>query len=153
PPSFAEKLFMFFESLYPDVDDLHVQSVWSAAELLRFNGDFNGYVKQRDLSKQEGIIFRHLLRLILLGAEFPELPPPDTTPEEWKGWLRDVEGRLAASCRKVDPSSTDAVIQSAKAADVVEGETARPIELPEALPDVQVVYSSESPCQVPPPGF
>ena len=135
PPLFAEKLFMYFEALYPEVDDVKVQAVWSAGELLRFNGDFNGYVKQRDLSKQEGIIFRHLLRLILLCAEFAELTPPETTPDEWKGWLRDVEGRLAASCRKVDLSSTDAVIQSAKAADVVEGETAKPIEVPAAPPD------------------
>ena len=152
PPSFAEKLFMYFESLYPEVDDVQVQGVWSAAELLRFNGDFNGYVKQRDLSKQEGIIFRHLLRLILLCAEFAELTPPDSTPDEWKGWLRDVEGRLAASCRKVDPSSTDAVIQSAKAADVVEGETAKPIEVPEAPPDEQLLYSPDA-AQPPPPGF
>jgi len=59
-------------------------------------------VKQRDLTKQEGIIFRHLLRLILLCAEFGELTPPDTNEAEWKGWLRDVEARLTASCRKVD---------------------------------------------------
>ena len=55
-----------------------------------------------------------------------------------------MESRLAASCRKVDPSSTDAAIQSAKAADVVEGETAKPIELPDAPPDVQVVQSSRA---------
>src|SRR5207244_2494805 len=81
---------------------------------LRFGGEFNGYVKQRDLTKQEGIIFRHLLRLILLCAEFGELTPADTTEEEWRTWLRDVEARLTAACRKVDPTSTDMMIQSAK---------------------------------------
>jgi hypothetical protein len=144
PPALAEKLRMYFEALYPDVGDAQAEPVWSAAELLRFQGDFNSYVKQRDLSKQEGIIFRHLLRLILLCAEFAELTPPDTAEEEWKSWLRDVEAHLTASCRKVDPTSTDQVIQSAKAADVVEGETAKPIEIPE-LPALEVLYSADQP--------
>lgn len=150
PPALADKLYLLFEALYPEVTDVQVLPVWSAAELLRFNGDFNGYVKQRDLSKQEGIVFRHLLRLILLCAEFGELTPPDTTPEEWRAWLREVEARLTASCRKVDPTSTDQVIQSAKAADVVEGETAKPLEIPE-LPQVEVVYSPDQ--QSAPEGF
>src|SRR5262249_49303625 len=142
PPTLAEKLFMLFEALYPDVLDVSVQSVWSAAELLRFNGDFNTYVRNRDLTKQEGIIFRHLLRLILLCDEFSQLKPNDTTEEEWKSWLRDLEARLTAACRKVDPTSTDQIIQSAHAADVVEGETAKKIELPEP-PQVQVLYTPD----------
>jgi len=36
------------------------------------------------------------------------------------------------------------VIQSAKAADVVEGEAAKPLEIPE-LPAVEVVYSPDQP--------
>jgi hypothetical protein len=144
PPSLAEKLFMLFEALYPEVTDVTVQAVWSAAELLRFNGDFNTYVRNRDLSKQEGIIFRHMLRLILLCDEFSQLTPPDTTPEEWIGWLRDLEARLTAACRKVDPTSTDQIIQSAHAADVVEGETAKKIEIPE-VPQVEVLYSANQP--------
>ena len=56
-----------------------------AGELLRFAGNFNLFVKSRDLVKQEGIVFRHLLRLILLCGEFAEVCPRDTTPEEWKG--------------------------------------------------------------------
>ncbi|HLW67126.1 MAG TPA: DEAD/DEAH box helicase [Gemmataceae bacterium] len=141
PPSLAEKLFMLFEALYPDVTDVTVQSVWSAAELLRFNGDFNTYVRNRDLTKQEGIIFRHTLRLILLCDEFSQLTPPDTTAEEWTGWLRDLEARLTAACRKVDPTSTDQIIQTAHAADVVEGETAKKIEIPD-VPQVEVLYSA-----------
>jgi hypothetical protein len=152
PPLFAEKLRLLFEALYPEVDDLHADAVWAAGELLRFGGDFNAYVKQRDLTKQEGIIFRHLLRLILLCAEFAELTPPDTTEDEWRGWLREVELKLTAACRKVDPTSTDMMIQSAKAADVVEGEEAKPIDLPPPPPDVQVLYSSDAP-QAPDAGF
>jgi hypothetical protein len=139
PPLFAEKLFLYFEALFPDITDLQVQAVWSAGELLRFGGEFNAYVKQRDLSKQEGIIFRHVLRLILLCDEFSQLTPAGTTEEEWRGWLRDVEIRLTASCRKVDPTSTDQMIQSAHAADLVEGESGKKLEIPD-LPSVEVQF-------------
>ena len=50
---------------YPEVNDVTTQSVWAAGELLRFGGNFNKFVQSRDLVKQEGILFRHLLRLDL----------------------------------------------------------------------------------------
>ena len=124
PPTVAEKLRLLFDATHPDVDDVSTQAVWCAGELLRFEGNFNLYVKTRDLIKQEGIIFRHLLRLILLCGEFAEVCPRDTTPDEWKGFLRELSERLTISCRAVDPTSTDQMIQLAHAADVVEGETA-----------------------------
>lgn len=147
PPLLAEKLFMYFEALYPDITDVQVQPVWAAGELLRFGGDFNTYVKNRDLAKQEGIIFRHVLRLILLCDEFAQLTPPGTSESEWRDWLRDLEVRLTASCRKVDPTSTDQMIQSAHAADVVEGETAKKLEIPD-LPQVEVLYDPSKPAAV-----
>lgn len=127
PPTFAEKLFLYFEALYPEVTDVTVQGIWCAGELLRYNGNFNLFVKTRDLVKQEGIIFRHLLRLILLLGEFAEACPADTTTLEWQTDLREIMDILTASCREVDPTSTDEMIQLAHAADVVEGESvARP---------------------------
>ena len=63
------------------------------------------------------MVFRHLLRLILLVAEFQQLCPPDVTEEEWRGDLGDISARLAESCRRVDPTSTD------KALEEVEQET------------------------------
>jgi hypothetical protein len=124
PPSLAEKLGLYFEALYPDVPDVRVQGVWAAGELLNFNGNFNLFVKTRDLVKQEGIIFRHLLRLILLLGEFVQVTPDGTTPEEWQADLKDIADRLTASCREVDPHSTDQIMEQAHAADVVEGEEA-----------------------------
>jgi superfamily II DNA/RNA helicase len=124
PPSLADKLRLLFDALHPDVADLHTDTVWCAGELLRFGGNFNQYVKTRDLIKQEGIVFRHLLRLILLCGEFMDVAPADTTPEEWKAYLRELMERLTESCRAVDPTSTDQMIQLAHAADVVEGESA-----------------------------
>ena len=51
--------------------------------------------------------------------------PADTTPEAWQAELRDIAERLTASCREVDPASTDEMIEQAHAADVVEGETGK----------------------------
>jgi superfamily II DNA/RNA helicase len=124
PPTLADKLRLLFDALYAEEPDLLTQSVWAAGELLRRGGNFNQYVQTRDLVKQEGIIFRHLLRLILLIGEFQQVTPPDTTPEEWRADLRDIADQLTASCREVDPTSTDEMIELAHAADVVEGEAA-----------------------------
>jgi hypothetical protein len=123
PPTLADKLQLLFEALYPGIPEVHTQSVWAAGELLRYAGNFNLYVRTRDLVKQEGIVFRHLLRLILLLGEFAQVTPAEADPAEWQADLRDVADRLTASCREVDPASTDEVIQLAHAADVVEGET------------------------------
>ena len=87
----AEKLRLLFDATHPGVVDVSTQAVWAAGELLRFNGNFNLYVQTRDLVKQEGIVFRHLLRLILLCGEFAQVCPPETTPEEWQADLRDIE--------------------------------------------------------------
>jgi superfamily II DNA/RNA helicase len=122
PPTLAEKLRLLFDAQFPEVTDVNTQSVWCANELLRFEGNFNRYVQSRDLVKQEGIVFRHLLRLILLCGEFAQVTPPDTDAGDWQAEMRDLAERLTASCRTVDPASTDEVIEQAHAADVVEGE-------------------------------
>jgi hypothetical protein len=122
PPSLAEKLRLLFDALYPDVSDLLTQSVWCASELVRFGGNFNKYVQSRDLVKQEGLVFRHLLRLILLCGEFMQVCPPQVSAADWQAELRDLAEQLTAACREVDPASTDEMIEQAHAADVVEGE-------------------------------
>ena len=112
----ADKLRRLFDYEVPGVHDLRTSPVWAAGELLEFGGDFNKYVTSKSLQKQEGMVFRHVLRLILLINEFVQLCPPDTTEDLWRGDLLDVAGRLTESCRQVDPSSTD------KALEVVEEE-------------------------------
>ena len=86
-------------------------------------GNFNTYVTTKDLTKQEGLIFRHLLRLILLTrgvrATHPAGPRPRTT---WKAELKEIADKLTEICRAVDPTSTEETIKKAHAADVVEGE-------------------------------
>jgi superfamily II DNA/RNA helicase len=123
PPTLADKLRLLFDAQFPEVTDVNTQSVWCANELLRFEGNFNKYVQSRDLVKQEGIVFRHLLRLILLCGELALVTPPETTANDWQTELRDLVEQLTASCRAIDPASTDEVIEQAHAADVVEGES------------------------------
>jgi hypothetical protein len=113
----AEKLRRLFDYDFPGVHDVHTQSVWAAGEVLEFGGDFNKYVTSKGLQKQEGIIFRHLLRLILLAVEFAQLCPPDVTEDEWSGELRDIVDRLTATCRGVDPTSTDKALEHATQAE------------------------------------
>jgi superfamily II DNA/RNA helicase len=151
PPTLADKLQMLFDPTHPGVEDVHTQSVWAAGELLRFGGNFDLYVKTRDLVKQEGIVFRHLLRLILLCGEFAQVCPPDVTAEDWMRDLRELADSLTASCRQVDPASTDEVIQAAHAADVVEGETA-PAQ-PAAAAPVSPPAAQKPPEQLPELGW
>jgi hypothetical protein len=117
----ADKLRRLFDYELPGVHDLRTNPVWAAGELLEFGGDFNKYVTSRELQKQEGVIFRHLLRLILLLEEFKQLSPPDADAGAWQAELADIAARLTESCHRVDPGSTDRVLEQV-AAEVAEAE-------------------------------
>src|SRR5690606_19871351 len=101
----ADKLRLLFEYDYPEVHDVKTQACWAAGELLEYGGEFNKYITSKGLQKQEGILFRHLLRLILLCSEFRPLVPPDADPDEWHDSMTDLIERLAETCREVDPES------------------------------------------------
>lgn len=123
PPVFAQKLRLLFDAKYPEVGDFTTEAVWAAGDiLLGYGGNFNLYVTSRELTKQEGLIFRHLLRLILLLEEFQQLTPAGIEPSVWQADLKDIADRLTETCRAVDPTSTEQAIKKAHAADVVEGE-------------------------------
>ena len=109
----AEKLRLLFDYDFPGVHDIRTYSVWAAGELLEYGGDFNKYVTSKRLQKQEGIVFRHLLRMILLIREFQFLTPPDADPTEWNADLDDLASRLIDCCHEVDPASTDKALEQA----------------------------------------
>lgn len=111
----ADKLRRLFDHEFPGVHGVFTTPVWAAGEMLEFGGDFNKYVTSKGLQKQEGVLFRHLLRLILLLGEFRPLTPPETTTEQWRADLTDISTRLADCCRRVDPSSTDKTLEEAEA--------------------------------------
>ena len=124
-PTLAEKLKLLFDSQYPGVRDVRIMPVWAAGELLTQGGDFNKYVTAKGLTRQEGMVFRHFLRLILLCNEFLQVCPAEADPEEWQSFLRELSEQLTESCRAVDPESTDKAIAAAQAqVDLIKGETA-----------------------------
>lgn len=121
-PTVAEKMLLLFRHEFPHVSDIPIRAVRSAADLIAFNGDFNGYVTGRGLAKQEGILFRHFLRLILLCGEFRDVVPDGRDPEEWQSELLEVERLLTDACRGIDPQSTDYVLEHAHDGDIVEAD-------------------------------
>jgi hypothetical protein len=130
PPVFADRLKLLFDATHPEVTDVTVTPVWAAAEVLRFGGNFHHFIASRDLAKQEGIIFRHLLRMVLLAEEFEQVPPAGADPEVWRTSLKQMADVLTQACRQADPQSTEETIKKAHAADVVEGETPLPQTAP-----------------------
>ena len=96
-----------FDFEFPSVLGLNTVPVWVAGELLEWGGDFNKYITGKRLQKQEGVIFRHLLRLLLLLGEFSQLTPPDVDSAEWRADLFSLRDELERTCRQVDPTSTD----------------------------------------------
>jgi len=108
--NFAQKLRRLFDYDFPGVQGVRTNAVWVAGELLEFNGDFNKYVTSKKLQKQEGILFRHILRLTLLLQEFAELEPTGTDAKSWRQDLRDIARQLKDACHRVDESSTDKIL-------------------------------------------
>lgn len=125
PLTLGEKIYRLFQFDYPSVHDVSVRPVWIAGELREFNFDFNKYVTSRGLQKDEGILFRHLLRLILLLDEMANIPPLETTVEEWEYQLDDLAEKLTQACRQVDPQSTDEVLETALGGDELAPEKRR----------------------------
>jgi len=107
PLTLAEKLKLLFDNDFPGVKDFRVTPVWAAGSLFELGGDFEKFVTIKNLHKQEGIVFRHFLRMILLIGEFEQIFPTELTPEEWSAALGGIADRLTAACRDVDPTSTE----------------------------------------------
>jgi hypothetical protein len=108
------KLHRLFGYDFPGVDDVRVRPVWAAGEVLNFGGDFDKYVTSHKLQKQEGVIFRHLLRMILLLDEMAGLSPPDIPREQWQDDLNAIADQLEETCRNADSYSTEQWLENAK---------------------------------------
>lgn len=141
PPVLADKVRLLFDATHPDVTDVTTTAVWAAGEVLNFGSNFNAFISSKDLAKQEGLIFRHLLRMILLTEEFAQLTPPDIDPAAWQAELREIAERLTEACRQVDPTSTEETIKKAhEKVDVVAIDATIP--LPPVVPLVSVTGES-----------
>ncbi|NNJ24632.1 DEAD/DEAH box helicase [Alienimonas chondri] len=113
-PTLAEKVDLLFRHEYPHVDDQRIRSVWCAGDLLNHGANFDDYVTARGLQKQEGCVFRHCLRLVLLCGEFARLTPDGLDAAEWRDELKDVAKQLTLACRAVDPQTTEAELETLK---------------------------------------
>lgn len=111
PLVLAEKLRRVFDYEFPGVHDVFTRAVWVVGELLEFGGDFNKYIVARGLQKHEGLLFRHLLRFILLVEEIAQIAPAESSHETWEEPLYALADRLVECCRIVDPESTDEILQ------------------------------------------
>jgi hypothetical protein len=111
PIPLAQKMRMLFESEIDHAGGLFVTPVWAIGDLLAHGGDFDRFVRSRDLVKQEGILFKHCLRMILLCDEFAQLTPHGIAPEAWKSTLNGIAETLTTACRTVDPQSTDELLE------------------------------------------
>lgn len=118
-PPLGDKLRLLFESEYPNVHGVFVNPVWAAGDLLQFGCDFHNYISGRQLAKQEGLIFRHILRLILLLGEFSQVTPPGLDAATWRSELRNLADRFTACCLAVDPSSTEHTLAHATDRDLL----------------------------------
>jgi superfamily II DNA/RNA helicase len=111
PIPLAQKMRMLFENSVDHAGGLFITPVWAVGDLLAHGGDFDKFVRARDLLRQEGILFKHLLRMILLCDEFSQLTPPDMTPQDWRAALSGISQVLTNACRTVDPQSTDELLE------------------------------------------
>ncbi|WP_152053220.1 DEAD/DEAH box helicase [Tautonia marina] len=129
PPALAEKLRLYFDHRYPDLADVHSHPIWCAGELIAYDGNFNKFVTSLDLTKQEGIVFRHVQRMIMLCGEFERACALDVdagpSALTWRDELRELAAKLTESCRVVDPTSTDQLIAKLGEPDMIDAEAAR----------------------------
>lgn len=111
PIPLAQKMRMMFESEIDHAGGLFVTPVWAVGDLLAYGADFDKFVRSRDVLKQEGILFKHFLRMILLCDEFAQLIPAGIDPNAWRNKLKSIGESLTNTCRAVDPQSTDQTLE------------------------------------------
>ena len=119
PIPLGDQMRMLFDSDYPGIRETPIRAVWIIGDLQFFNYDFQKYVTSRDLTKQEGLIFRHVMKMILLCGEFSQVTPIGMDDGTWRDELRDLAEKLTETCRQIDPESTDQMLEQAQAADVI----------------------------------
>ncbi|MDX2039269.1 MAG: DEAD/DEAH box helicase [Isosphaeraceae bacterium] len=128
-PSFAEKLRSYFDHCYPEITDVRTHPLWCIGELIDFGGNFNKFVTSLDLTKQEGIIFRHIQRTIMLCGEFERACALDVEAAPatlaWREELHELAAKLTESCRVVDPTSTDQLIAKIDEPDMIDSAAAK----------------------------
>ena len=107
PPTFPEMLKLAFEAKLAAPEPAYVQPKWIAGDAFARDGEFFKCVKALDLVKQEGLILRHLLRLVILAGEF-QVRTED--PE-----YQRIAELATKTCARVDEKYTQRFLQEAQA--------------------------------------
>lgn len=105
PPWFAEMLKIAFERNLPHPEDVTVKPMWVAEGVFACGDDFFRFIKSRSLEKSEGLVLRHLLRLVLLAREFEAL----TSDPDYDV----IATRAQTACASVDPIYTAKYLETA----------------------------------------
>lgn len=105
PPVFAEMLKLAFEAKLAAPEPVFVQPKWLAGDAFAREGEFFKCVRALDLVKQEGLVLRHILRLVILAGEFfTRTEDPD---------YRRIAELATRTCQRVDQSYTDRFLSEA----------------------------------------
>jgi superfamily II DNA/RNA helicase len=106
PPTFPEMLKLAFEAKLAAPEPAFVQPKWIAGDAFAQDCEFYKSVKRLNLVKQEGLILRHLLRLVILAGEFfVRSPDPD---------YQRIGELATRTCQRVDAKYTNRFLAEAQ---------------------------------------
>ena len=105
PMTLPEMLKALFDAKLASPEDVVVQPKWAAGGVFDFEGDFYKFIRAHDLAKNEGLVLRHLLRLVILTGEFLTRSGGDPDYER----IGELATRV---CRGVDPRYTDRFLEA-----------------------------------------
>lgn len=100
PLRLPEMLRTLYEAKLATPEGTFVAPKWVLGGILEHGEDFFRFVKAKDLLKNEGLVLRHLLRLVILGGEFLTRSGGDPDYER----IASVSTRV---CQRVDARYTD----------------------------------------------
>ena len=106
PPTFPEMLPIIFQTRLAAPEPVMVEPKWVAGGTFELDCEFFKFVRSRDLIKQEGLILRHLLRLVILAGEFQML----TQDPEYE----EIAEQTTRCCRRVDERYTERFLAEAE---------------------------------------
>lgn len=98
--TFPEMLKALFDAKLAAPEEFPVQAQWVAGGIAEHEKNFYKFIKARGLEKNEGLILRHLLRLIILAGEFHTLSDGDPDYVQ-------ISELATMICMQVDPRYTD----------------------------------------------
>lgn len=98
--AFPDMLKALFDAKLAAPEEFPVQAQWVAGGVVEHEKNFYKFIKARGLEKNEGLILRHLLRLVILAGEFHTLSEGDPDYVQ-------ISELATMICMQVDPRYTD----------------------------------------------